>query len=30
MMRKEQVLGVSKKAVKERVLFLNRISGVVA
>ena len=30
MMRKGQVLGVPKKAVKERVLFLNQIFGVVA
>ena len=30
MMRKGQILGVSKGAVKERILFINRIFGVVA
>ena len=30
MMRKGQILGVPKGAIKERVLFLNRIFGVVA
>ena len=30
MMRKGQVLGVPKQAIKERVLFLNQIFGVVA
>ncbi len=30
MMRKGQILGVPKKAVKERVLFINQIFGVVA
>ncbi len=30
MMRKSQILGVPKKTVKERVLFLNQIFGVVA